>query len=545
MSFETILTAEQAEKYTSEGLWAGRVITDFLDEVAAATPDKVAAIDARGQVTYGELKRLSDRASLGLLELGVRPGDVVSFQLPNWIEFLVVHFAVTRIGAVNNPLIPIYRDREVGFMVGLARSTVIVVPQEFRGYDYPGMVARLRGDWPEMAHVLVVDGPTTDTQSSWTEFMDTPWEERRDPAELVGLRPDPDDVTLLIFTSGTTGEPKGVMHTHNTLIAANAPLPDRLGVNSDSVVHMASTFAHLTGFLYGVRLPTQVGGATAVYQDVWDARRFVDLVEQHGISYTSAATPFLHDTLSAPNLAERDLSSLRLFCCMGAPIPRAIVREAKTRLPGVTVLGGWGQSENALVTLGIPGDPEEKIVERDGYPWPGMEIRTVDFDGSPLAAGQEGKLQVRGPFLFVGYAERLEMTRASFDGDWFDTGDLAVVDEDGYLSITGRTKDVIIRGGENIPVAYIENVLYEHPKLTGVAVVGVPDPRLQERACAVVTLEPGAGGFTMEEMKTFLDEKRVARQYWPESLEVVAELPRTASGKIQKFQLRARLQAQR
>jgi cyclohexanecarboxylate-CoA ligase len=541
MSFDTILTPEQIEKYTSEGLWAGRVITDFLDEVAAATPDKAAAIDARGQITYGELKRLSDRAALGLLELGVRPGDVVSFQLPNWIEFLVLHFAVTRIGAVNNPLIPIYRDREVGFMVGLAKSKVIVVPQKFRGYDYPGMVARLRGDWPEMAHVLVVDGPTTDTQTSWAEFIDTPWEEHRDPGELAGLRPDPDDVTLVIFTSGTTGEPKGVMHTHNTLVAANAPLPERLGVSRDSVIHMASTFAHLTGFLYGVRLPTQVGGATAVYQDVWDAGRFVDLVEEHRISYTSAATPFLHDTLSAPGLADRDLSSLKLFCCMGAPIPRAIVREAKKKLPGLAVLGGWGQSEDALVTLGIPGDPEEKIVERDGYPWPGMEIRAVDFDGTPLPAGREGRLQVRGPFLFVGYAERLELTRASFDGDWFDTGDVAVVDEDGYLNITGRTKDVIIRGGENIPVAYIENVLYEHPGLAGVAVVGIPDPRLQERACAVVTLAPGAEGFTMEEMKAFLDEKGVARQYWPERLEVVSELPRTASGKIQKFQLRARL----
>ncbi|MCW2576279.1 MAG: AMP-dependent synthetase and ligase [Modestobacter sp.] len=544
MSFETILTAEQVERYTAEGLWTGRLITDFLDEVAAADPDKLAAIDARGRTTYGELKRLSDRAALGLLELGVRPGDVVSFQLPNWTEFLVLHFALTRIGAVNNPLIPIYRDREVGFMVALARSTVIVVPQEFRGYDYPGMVQRLRGDWPDLRHVLVVDGPTTDSQTSWQEFIETPWEERRDPAELDALRPDPDDVTLLIFTSGTTGEPKGVMHTHNTLVAANAPLPERLGVGRDSVVHMASTFAHLTGFLYGVRLPTQVGGATAVYQDVWDPARFVDLVEQHRISYTSAATPFLHDTLQVPGLDARDVSSLRLFCCMGAPIPRAIMRQARRALPRLTVLGGWGQSENGLVTLGIPGDPEEKLVERDGYPWPGMEIRVVGFAGEPLEAGQEGRLQVRGPFLFVGYAERLEMTRASFDGDWFETGDLASIDAEGYLNITGRTKDVIIRGGENIPVAYIENVLYEHPSLTAVAVVGVPDPRLQERACAVVTLVPGVDSFTLAEMRVFLDRKGVSRHYWPESLEVVGELPRTASGKIQKFQLRDRLAAQ-
>jgi cyclohexanecarboxylate-CoA ligase len=403
------------------------------------------------------------------------------------------------------------------------------------------MVERLRPKWPALEHVLVVDG---DGPDSWQEFAYTRWEERRDPAEPAVLRPDPNDVTLLIFTSGTTGEPKGVMHTHNTLMAANAPLPDRLGVGPDDVIHMASTFAHLTGFLYGVRLPVQIGGATAVYQDVWDPERFAALVEQHRISYTSGATPFLHDTLGIPGAASRDLSSLRLFCCMGAPIPRAIVREAHRRLPGMTVLGGWGQSENALVTLGIPGDPEEKIVERDGYPWPGMEIRVVDDNGTPQPAGQEGRLQVRGPFLFVGYLRRPKLTASSFDGDWFDTGDVAEIDADGYLNITGRTKDVIIRGGENIPVAYIENVLYEHPDVAGVAVVGVPDPRLQERACAVVVLKPGSTPLTMERMRAFLAEKGVARQYWPERLELQDELPRTASGKIRKFELRDMLRGE-
>jgi acyl-CoA synthetase (AMP-forming)/AMP-acid ligase II len=412
---------------------------------------------------------------------------------------------------------------------------VIIVPREFRGYDYPAMVERLRGDWPDLAHVLVVDGP------SWREFLDTPWEERRDPAELSALRPDPNDVTLVIFTSGTTGEPKGVMHTHNTLMAANAPLPGRLGVGPHSVIHMASTFAHLTGFLYGARLPTQVGGATAVYQDVWRADEFVELVESHRISYTSAATPFLLDTLNVPDLASRDLSSLERFCCMGAPIPRAVVRDAKRKLPGLAVLGGWGQTEDALVTLGIPGDPEEKIVERDGYPWPGMRIRVVDGEGRPQPAGKEGDLQVTGPFLFAGYLHRPELTQAGFDGEWFRTGDLAMIDEDGYLSITGRTKDMIIRGGENIPVAYVENVLYEHPDLADVALVGLPDPRLQERACAAVTLKPGADGFDLARMREFLGTQGVARQYWPERVEVFDALPRTASGKIRKFELREQL----
>jgi non-ribosomal peptide synthetase component E (peptide arylation enzyme) len=213
------------------------------------------------------------------------------------------------------------------------------------------------------------------------------------------------------------------------------------------------------------------------------------------------------------------------------------VRPPPAALPGLVVVGGWGQSEDALVTLGIPGDPDEKLIDTDGYPWPGMRIRVVDEDGTELPPGTDGRLQVTGPFLFVGYAERLEMTRESFDGEWFDTGDLATIDADGYLSISGRTKDVIIRGGENIPVAYVENVLYEHPDIVAVAVVGTPDPRLQERACACVVLTGGAT-LTFADMQAFLADKGVAKQYWPERLEVLDELPRTPSGKIQKFKLR-------
>ncbi|GLY68811.1 AMP-binding protein [Amycolatopsis taiwanensis] len=533
MPFSTILNDELIATHTSAGYWVNRTITDHLDEVAAATPGKTAFVDSRRSVTYAELKQEVDRCALGFLELGVRPGDVVSFQLPNWIEWIVVHYAASRIGAISNPLIPIYREREVGFMVGLAKSKVLVVPQEFRGFDHPAMIDRIRPQWPDLEHVLVVG-------SSWDAFAVTPWEDRRDPAELSSLRPDPNDITLLIFTSGTTGEPKGVMHTHNTAIAANNPLPERLGVTSDSVIHMASTLAHLTGFLYGARLPVQ-NGATCVLQDVWDAQRFVELVAQHSITYTSAATPFLHDLLSAPNLGEHDLSSLSRFCCMGAPIPRAMVRQAREKLPGMVVLGGWGQSENALVTLGIPGDPDEKLIDTDGYPWPGMRIRIVDAEGNGLPPGTEGRLQVAGPFLFVGYAERLEMTRAAFTGEWFDTGDLGVIDAEGYLRIAGRTKDVIIRGGENIPVAYVENVLYEHPDVEAVAVVAVPDPRLQERACACLVLKPGAAELDLDKIRAFFAEKGVAKQYWPERVEILDELPRTASGKIQKFQLRARM----
>ena len=299
---------------------------------------------------------------------------------------------------------------------------------------------------------------------------------------------------------------------------------------------MGSTFSHGTGLLYGARLPIELG-ATGVHQDAWNAEQFVELIDEHGINVTAGATPFLVDLLNAKNLADHDVSSLTHFCCMGAPIPRVTLREAREKLRGVAVLGGWGQTENGLVTTSKPDDPEEKITGTDGSPFPGMEIRVVDTDGKELPPRQEGRLQCKGPSLFVGYAKRLDMTRGSFDGDWFDTGDLAIIDEDGYLSISGRTKDVIIRGGENIPVAYVEGALYEHPRIQDVALVGMPDPRLQERACAFVVLRNNEE-LTFEEMQKFLQEKGVAKPYWPERLEVVPELPRTPSGKIQKFRLR-------
>jgi cyclohexanecarboxylate-CoA ligase len=544
MTFEMLLTQDKIDKYTGQDLWLNKTLTDYLDETAAATPEKTSTVDSRGSSTYAELKQQVDRCALGLLELGIRPGDMVSIQLPNWREWLVIHLAAIRVGAITNPLIAIYRDREVGYMMKRAGSKALFIPQNFRKFDYPEMVNRLRPELPDLEHVVVLgdSGANGEGFRSWEDFIGTPWEERRDPAELAALRPDPNSLSVMIFTSGTTGEPKGVMHTHNTLVAGSLPWPDKLGMDHNAVIHMASTFAHLTGYLYGVSLPIQLGG-TAVIQDVWNAEQFVELVEQHGIQHTSGATPFLHDLLQAGNLSDHDTSSLKHFCCMGAPIPRIMVAEAKDRLPGLSVFGGWGQTECCLVTMGHPSDPLEKVINSDGRALRGMSIRVLDFDGSEAKPGTEGRLQVQGPFLFQGYAGRLEQTRKEFDGDWFDTGDLAAIDKDGYLRIAGRTKDVIIRGGENIPVAYVENVLYEHPKIDAVALVSIPHPRLQETACAAVVLREGETEFTLDELQQFLTQKGVAKPYWPERVEVVPEFPRTPSGKIQKYQLREKFSA--
>ncbi|HLS33492.1 MAG TPA: AMP-binding protein, partial [Brevibacterium sp.] len=458
----------------------------------------------------------------------------------NWYEWVVLHLAAQQAGAVTNGLIPIYRDREIGFMAKKAEVSVLVVPSVFRGFDYPAMVDRLRPDLPDLRLTVVLDAPGEEPFTArdgfvrWDEFLagSTPAADE----DWAARRPDPNDVGLILFTSGTTGDPKGVMHTHNSVLSAAMPWPDGLGLGPGSVIHMASTFGHLTGYMYGVCLPLLVGG-TGVYQDVWNGEEFVRLVGEHRIEHTSGATPFLHDLLEAVKTTGGDLSSLKHFCCMGAPIPRVMVQEARQLIPGMSVFGGWGQTECGLVTMTAPTDSADKVTSTDGRALGDMDVRIVDPAGEPVPAGTEGGVQVRGPFLFAGYLKEQGLTDEAFDGDWLNTGDLAVMDEDGFIRLSGRTKDIIIRGGENIPVAYVENVLYEHPEITAVAVVAVPHPRLQEIACAALTVKEGAH-LTLDGLKGFLEEKGVAKQYWPEDLRVLEEFPRTPSGKIQKFRIR-------
>lgn len=535
-AFETTLTPKLIQKFTDMGLWGDKIITDYLDMAAERHPDKAAIIDPQGQYTFAELRRLVNRVAFALLEQGIRPGDVISFQLPNWTEFVILYYAATRIGAISNPLIPIYREREIRYMVNAVQSKILVIPDHFNKFDYTEMVQRLRPEFPSVERVYVVGKHVPEGMELFSTLTEHPWEKGRSRVELLQYRPSANAVSEAIFTSGTTAQPKGVLHTQNTLLAPIRALTRRQGLNENDVIHMASTFGHQTGFLYGVMLPTLLG-ATAVYQDVWNVQRFVEMVERYRITMTAGATPFLVDFLGSPHLQDHDVSSLRLFSCMGAPIPRVMLRQARERLPNCKVLGGWGQTENGMVTFGRPTDPEEKICGTDGCPLDGMEVRVVDADGNPVPAGQEGRVQVRGAFLFVGYLNQPALTRESYDGDWFNTGDRAVMDADGYISITGRDKDIIIRGGENIPVAYVENVLHESPKIAAAAVVAMPDPRLQERACAFVVLRDGVN-LTFREMQDFLQAKGVAKSYWPERLEIVPALPRTPSGKIQKYKLR-------
>ncbi|MDQ0269847.1 AMP-binding protein [Cytobacillus purgationiresistens] len=534
---ETSLSPAYMQKYAQ--LWPNKTIIDYLNDAVAKYPEKMAIIDRKSRYTFQELSMLVDRVALGLLHLGIEKGDVISFQLPNWNEFIILHYAATRIGAISNPLVPIYREREIGFMVKTVQSKMIVVPDQFRGFHYPAMINRLLPEWPSLEHVYVIGENVPIGMKSFSALLEEPWEERLNVSLLNQIELDPNEVTEIIFTSGTTGQPKGVMHTHNTLCVSTDYWVEHLELTPDDVMFMASTFAHQTGFGYGVRLPTHYGG-TAVYQDVWNPTDFLRLVELEKITFTAGATPFLQDTVQAEGIENYDISSLRAFVALGAPIPRSLVKEARDKVP-FKILAGWGQTEDGLVTLTKLDDSIEKLTVTDGHPFAGMKLKMIDLDGYECAPNIEGDILCKGPALFVGYFQKMEETHSEFRDGWFVTGDRGVMDEDGYIRITGRNKDIIIRGGENIPVAYVENTLYEHPDIADLQIIAMPDPRLQEKACVFIKMKADRQPLILKELQEFLQEKGVAKQYWPEHLETIDDFPRTPSGKIQKYRLREQM----
>lgn len=545
METGTTISPERRAAMLESGAWNDRIITDYLDDAVAATPDRDAIVayrvtdDTHTRLSYRELNQRVTRMAAGLAALGIEAGDVVACQLPNWWQTTALHLACMRIGAILNPLMPIFRERELRFMLHHNEAKLLVIPKVFRGFDYEAMLERLLPELPELATLLVIDG--VGERSFEARLLEPAWEETTDTDRLFAERkPGPDAVIQILYTSGTTGEPKGVMHTSNTLFANVRPYAERLGLSGGDRVLMASPLAHQTGFLYGIMMPVYLG-TTAILQDIWDAEFVCRVIAAEQPAFTMAATPFLADLVKTAPRHEGELDSLRIFVSAGAPIPTAVVEQAGKVLKA-TIVSAWGMTENGAVTMTCPDDPAERASQSDGKALPWVEVRVADYQGQPLPAGEEGNLLMRGASLFVGYLKRPELYGVDAEG-WFGTGDLARMDADGYIRITGRTKDVVIRGGENIPVVEVENLLYQLPGVADVALVGCPDERLGERLCAYVTLDEAATGLDLAQVTRYLTEQQLSKNYLPEYLEVIDAMPRTASGKIQKFKLREQAKA--
>ncbi|MGH7326171.1 MAG: AMP-binding protein [Candidatus Rokuibacteriota bacterium] len=528
------MSPQRVDAMTAAGWWRNETLDRYLDRWATKRAAKVAVVDGVGRLTWEGLARQVERVAYGLQAAGLGPGSVISCQLPNWNEWILVALAAVRLGAILNPIPPTYRANELRFILRTLAAEVFVIPARFRGFDHVELAAGLRAEMPALREVFVCRGAAAPGMQAFSGLTDTAWEAREGRRPLAGT--DPNQVTEVVFTSGTTGEPKGVMHTANTSLSIIHPVIDRLGFADSDVALMSSTFGHQTGYLYGYGL-TLLLGSTGVWLDVWNAEEAARLIELERVTYTMGATPFLQDLAYARGVGQRDLAALRLFISAGAAIPRTLVQDARRTLRCV-VSAGWGMTENGLVTCNGLDDPDEKVFGTDGRPVPGMELAVVDGEGRALPPKTEGDLLVRGHSQFVGYWKRPEFTSEAHTADgWFKTGDRAVLDADGYVSITGRSKDVIIRGGENISVAEIENLLFAHPRIQNVAIVAMPDPRLVERACAFVIPWPGQT-ITLDEVVRYLDGQGLARHKLPERLEIVSEFPMTPSGKVQKYRLR-------
>ena len=540
--FETTLDQKRISEMMDTGGWSDRFLDLIIDHWAKDRGERVAVTDRYGSTTWGELAVQVDEVSRGLLELGVRPGVVVQVQLPNWHQFLVAVAAVERIGGVVNPVAPIFRTNEVLVMSELAKPAVVITATEFRGFELGVMHVELRERCPWVKEIITVGDGSPASVLSWEELLEQGRFSSYDRAAVNLLRAGSHDVCEVMFTSGTTGQPKGVMHTQSTLNAAvdcfveavceGVPSPSGDADGPGYTFHMASTLAHQTGYLFGIRAPLTLGGHV-VLQDVWDPTEFVELIEQQQIQISMGATPFLADVLGVQDLGERNLTSWKRFVCAGAAVPEPVLEDADARLPCV-VLPGWGMTECGLLTVGRPSD---SLTERltDGRPLAGNEVRVIN-DQTEAVLGVEGDLQCRGSLLFAGYVQGRDLTEASWDGPWFETGDRAVMNGDGSIRITGRSKDIIIRGGENIPVKEIEDLLLRHPQVLGAAIVGKPDERLGEIGCAFVL--PAANPPTLGALIEFLEVEGMTRQFWPEDLVIVEEFPMTPSGKVQKYKLR-------
>ncbi|WP_213953443.1 MULTISPECIES: cyclohexanecarboxylate-CoA ligase [unclassified Variovorax] len=550
MQFDAVLIPSRRAAMVAQGLWHDRTINDDFDACLAACPDKTGIVAVQVEsgtvtrMTYREMARMADRIAVGLTRLGVERNDVVSCQLPNWWQFTLTYLACSRIGAVLNPMMHIFRERELSFMLKHGESKVMIVPKTFRGFDHEQMLVDLRPSLPAMQHLVVI-GATQDGQPaphSFEALLGGPhWEDEPDAQDILTRhRPGPDDVTQLIYTSGTTGEPKGVMHSANTVMANIIPYAQRMGLTQDDVVLMASPMAHQTGFMYGLMMPIMLK-ATAVLQDIWEPARAIGLIREERVTFTMASSPFLADLTRGVSESGLAVPTLRTFLCAGAPIPGPLVEQARSVLK-TKIVSAWGMTENGAVTTIELDDDDERAFATDGKPLAGVEIKVVDIDGASLPPGESGKLLLRACSNFGGYLKRPHLNGTDADG-WFDTGDLARIDARGYLRITGRSKDVIIRGGENIPVVEIESLLYRHPAVQMAAIVAYPDERLGERACAVVVPRPGHE-IDLPSIVDFLKAQKIALQYIPERLVVRDTMPSTPSGKIQKYKLRELLRAE-
>jgi len=527
------LPAPHHREFARSGAWADLTIAELAEQRAEADPDGIALIAGETQMSWAALLADARALAASLRSLGLVPGDVVSFQTPNWAEAAVINLAAALSGLVINPIVPIYRDAEVGMMLADSRAKALFTAGSFRNYDYAAMAERLRPLLPALRHIVTVRSESAMTLESLIA------QGRGHSFERPSV--DPGSVKMLLFTSGTTGRPKGVLHSHNTLYRVLQQSARHWGISPGDAMLMPSPVTHVSGYGNGLELPF-VAGTRTVLMESWNAAEAIALIERHQVTGTVAATPFLVELAKAASAAGKRLPSFRFFACGGAAVPPDVIPAANRAFERCRAFRVFGSSEVPLVTLGYPAAADEMLAATtDGAPID-YTVRVVDDAGHDVAPGADGEILARGPAMFLGYCDRLQTEEAITPDGYFRTGDIGCITPEGALLITGRKKDLIIRGGENISAKEIEDVLHAHPAVEEASVVAMPHARLGEGVCAYVILRSDAVA-DADALAAHVAASGLARQKIPERFEIVSELPRTASGKIRKDQLRLDIKA--
>ncbi|EFN3802066.1 medium-chain fatty-acid--CoA ligase [Escherichia coli] len=518
--------------YRQQGLWGDASLADYWQQTARAMPDKIAVVDNHGaSYTYSALDHAASCLANWMLAKGIESGDRIAFQLPGWCEFTVIYLACLKIGAVSVPLLPSWREAELVWVLNKCQAKLFFAPTLFKQTRPVDLILPLQNQLPQLQQLVGVDklAPATSALSLSQIIADnTPL--------TTAITVHGDELAAVLFTSGTEGLPKGVMLTHNNILASERAYCARLNLTWQDVFMMPAPLGHATGFLHGVTAPFLIG-ARSVLLDIFTPDACLALLEQQRCTCMLGATPFVYDLLNLLEKQPADLSALRFFLCGGTTIPKKVARECQQR--GIKLLSVYGSTESSPHAVVNLDDPLSRFMHTDGYAAAGVEIKVVDDARKTLPPGCEGEEASRGPNVFMGYFDEPELTARALDEEgWYYSGDLCCMDEAGYIKITGRKKDIIVRGGENISSREVEDILLQHPKIHDACVVAMPDERLGERSCAYVVLKAPHHSLSLEEVVAFFSRKRVAKYKYPEHIVVIEKLPRTASGKIQKFLLR-------
>ncbi|MDG2047584.1 MAG: AMP-binding protein [Halioglobus sp.] len=529
------LTAERIQR--DGALWGNVTIAQAAWRKAKEQPDEVAIyLEGEASITYGSIAHEARSLVTGLQKLGMKAGDVISFQLPNWRESVVVDIAASAMGLIVNPVIPIYRDHELRFILKDVGARLIYIPEQVRSLEFPAMLASLRAELPDLEYIVTVRAAEQYDGMLCYEDLIENVQADLDTLPVV----DPNSVKAILYTSGTTGTPKAVMHSHNTLARVIQNSLDYWHMDERDVMLMPSPVTHITGYGSGMVLPF-VTSVKSALMPRWDADAAVLFINEIGATASVGATPFLVELVAAAKRASTGLPTMRLFACGGAAVPPQVINDASEGLDNCCAFRVYGSTEAPIITLGFIGDGEQKLAaETDGAIY-AYEVKILDDDGIALPQGQDGEIAARGAGMMLGYSDAEQNAQAHDREGFFLTGDIGHITSDNAILITDRKKDIIIRGGENISAKEVEDILHDHPDIREVAIVAMPHERLGEGVCAYIVPMLDESPVGVAEVAQFANAALLAKQKIPQHVEIVSDLPRTASGKVRKDVLRRKI----